>query len=432
MAPPPCVPCPATNTVIAANQKLFDYCPDCRPEMDLEDPARAQRGELDDVLQIHVHIKDDERGCYDEAEARQLLEDFRVYVDEKARAGMEWGERLENFLIANPTAVSRIEEHSLHQLLSVADPAKYNIMYLDGFATCAGMVRVLRMYVARQVPNKLFTDTFKWVHDLALQTNRVMETFHVVADAMMQENTEAYQMRVEFWGDVLIRTVRRGPGHGVGEEFFGGEGVVDGDSEDHPLAEKEVAVEAPVTRITGRKPSRKENGTLNIHGLKYNSKSLEGLLDHEPAKEVELNISYIPNGVNGMGVDVEDEHGNRLVWDDEGKSRLICAQEPRATTLAPTTKPKSLDAEPPVSKPKKPVQPSNDDVDDSSPAIISVAAGPITSPAASEPSSSLRKRKSLSPSSPDNNDDDDPFDPLMQRKRRKPAHLHLEDRRSKF
>ncbi|KAE8870884.1 hypothetical protein PTNB29_01228 [Pyrenophora teres f. teres] len=453
-APPPCVLCSSTTTQISASQKLFDYCPDCRPIVDAEDPERTQRGELDDVLQTHAHIKEDDVGVYDEAETSQLF-DLRVYIDLKMKAGMALAETLETHILTNPSALSRIPSPTLRALLSFPGRQKYENLYLSAFRTCADMLPVLEMYVQRKVSHQLFMDTFKWVHDKALRTNAVLDTFHIVVQAVVEGG--GYEARLDFFGDVLVRAVEGGWGEGE---------VEDGEGDVHPLAEEEEArVDVPVKTVvkTGpKKLSRKEAGTLNLRGLNYDSKSLEGLLEHEPAEEIKLDILYIPEGVNGMGVDVEDEQGNKLVWDGEGNSRLICASESDDTTLGSTINSASPDTEPPaakpestatieVPKPKKvaegfcfsysdtdstdeadnngPVRLRRDDVVEPSP--ISIAAGPMNPqspastpsppPSLSSSSSSPRKRKSSSDKEEDS--DDDHFDPPVQPKRRKPSPL---------
>lgn len=67
------------------------------------------------------------------------------------------------------------------------------------------------------------------------------------------------------------------------------------------------------------------NGTLNVHALKFDPESLKGLLGDEPAADIEGEIVGVPEGENGMGVDVEDEQENKLVWDEDEKSGLILA-----------------------------------------------------------------------------------------------------------
>ena len=72
------------------------------------------------------------------------------------------------------------------------------------------------------------------------------------------------------------------------------------------------------------KPSRKERGILNIHHLALDPESLKGLLDDEPSREIEAVHVAFPEGENAVGIDVEDEQGNKLVWKD-GKPHIVLA-----------------------------------------------------------------------------------------------------------
>lgn len=77
------------------------------------------------------------------------------------------------------------------------------------------------------------------------------------------------------------------------------------------------------------------NGTLNIHQLQFDPESLKGLLGGEPARDIEGEIVEVLEGENEMGVDIENEQGNKLVWDKEGKSRLILpVKKPETTEVA--------------------------------------------------------------------------------------------------
>ena len=71
-APPPCITTNDSDTIIAAEHQLFDHCPVCRSEVDASEPRRAQRGDLEHVMQVHAHVKEDDMGYYDENETNQL------------------------------------------------------------------------------------------------------------------------------------------------------------------------------------------------------------------------------------------------------------------------------------------------------------------------------------------------------------------------
>jgi hypothetical protein len=71
---------------------------------------------------------------------------------------------------------------------------------------------------------------------------------------------------------------------------------------------------------------------LNDHSLKFNPRDLVGLLDDEPATDAEGILIKIPEGLNAMGEDMEDDQGNRLFWDEDGKSHVILAPTNPAVT----------------------------------------------------------------------------------------------------
>jgi hypothetical protein len=83
---------------------------------------------------------------------------------------------------------------------------------------------------------------------------------------------------------------------------------------------------------------------LNKNGLGFEPKSLGSLLNGEKANEIKYEHLSFPDPYHlsgstaqlhplglenriqsGMGIDVEDEHGNKLVWDDQGVSHVIFA-----------------------------------------------------------------------------------------------------------
>lgn len=158
-APPPCVPTNDTDTLIAANHRLFDYCPLCRPGVDAEEPERIRRGDLEDILQPHAHQNEEEEGDYDEEEMTQLS-NLRVYVEKKLKIGIEFAEELEVFLQANPEVLTHVTNNAFRYVLSQQGPEKYNGMLLDALRQCRDMLPILEMYVLRKVSNKLFVETF--------------------------------------------------------------------------------------------------------------------------------------------------------------------------------------------------------------------------------------------------------------------------------
>jgi len=157
--PSPCIPTNDSDTIVAAGHKLFDHCPVFRSEVDASEPRRAQRRDFDDILQAHVHVKEDETGCYVEYETSQLS-GLRVYIEEKIQAGMAVAETLETFLTITPEALTRISNNAFRTLLLQPGVEKYNGLYLDAFRKCGDMVPILEMYVRQKVSNKVFVETF--------------------------------------------------------------------------------------------------------------------------------------------------------------------------------------------------------------------------------------------------------------------------------
>lgn len=310
------------------------------------------------------------------------------------------------------------------------------------------------------------------MHDQALRANTLLVNFQIVMELLMNFDTSrpgdcwnGSEARLNFFVDVLLRLVTKAglhiapEGHCLYEE----DGEVPGD--EHPKAEEEdVVKETEVDDLetpSEKRPSRKQAGTLNVHGLRFESEGLAGLLHDEPAKAIEMDITYIPDGVNGMGVDVEDEQGNKLIWDGNGKSHLVCAPTTDSTTTASTNQDESPNAKTPVNEsestlaieaPPGPtvasagfgfeysdtedgdendypnhVSEEEDGYDDSP--LLSVAGGPMCpQPPTSAPSplsvpqsppSSLRKRKTLSPPSLSEEQEEYVIVPQVQRKRRK-------------
>lgn len=100
-------------------------------------------------------------------------------------------------------------------------------------------------------------------------------------------------------------------------------------------ARLEYFIDVLLRLVTGAGPHVAPDG----HRL-YNvdAEGLQGLLNDEPAKTIEVDIVYIPDGVNKIGVDVEDEQGNKFVWDSYGKSHVIPATTDAVTELASTEK----------------------------------------------------------------------------------------------
>ncbi|KAI4646646.1 hypothetical protein J4E93_004868 [Alternaria ventricosa] len=261
---------------------------------------------MDDIVQAHAHVKEDDQGSYDEDETDQL-QDLATYLDVKHAAGLEIVQQLKA-LPSNPVALSHITDPELRALLCAPDVEKH----FATFKYCSELFPVMGSYIQQRAPNKLFVETFVYMRDKAKKATMLLECFQIVIECLLsyepsrpEEHFNGSEARLEFFGDMLKfpeATLQQ----------------LEAD-QDVPLALIEKQEEN-----SDKKPARKERGVLNIHHLAFDPESLKGLLDDEPSRDIEaVQVAFLQDE-NEVGIDVEDEQGNKLVWRD-GKSHIILA-----------------------------------------------------------------------------------------------------------
>ncbi|KAI4713892.1 hypothetical protein J4E89_001341 [Alternaria sp. Ai002NY15] len=326
-APANCVPTDDTETPIAAENTVFDYCDDCRAEARAAKPI--ERGEMDDIVQAHAHPNEEDQGSYDEEETEQL-QDLATYLDAKHAAGLEVIQQLKA-LPSNPLALSRITDPELRILLCAPDVEKHFAM----FKYCSELFPVMGSYIQQRAPNKLFVEMFVYMRDKAKNATSLLECFQIVIQCLLsyepsrpEEHFNGSEARLEFFGDMLKcmitdRDLDVPPiaFHLQENSFVVPEATIQQLEEDQDVPQACTEDEKKNSEI---KPSRKERGILNIHHLAFDPESLKGLLDDEPSREIEAVHVAFPEDENGMGIDVEDEQGNKLFWKD-GKPHIILA-----------------------------------------------------------------------------------------------------------
>jgi len=326
-APANCVPTDDTETPIAAENTIFDYCDDCRAE------ARAakliERGKMDDIVQAHAHAKEGDQGSYDENETDQL-QDLAIYLDANYAAGLEVIQQLKA-LPSNPLALSHITDPELRALLCAPDVEKH----FATFKYCSELFPVMGSYIQQRAPNKLFVETFLFLHDKAKRATALLECFQIVIECLLshepsrpEEHFNGSEARLEFFGNML-KCMITGRGlevspiafHFHENSFIVPAATLQQLEEDQDVPQACIEKQEKNSKM---KLSRKERGILNINHLAFDSESLKGLLDDEPSRNFEAVHVAFPEDENGVGIDVEDEQGNKLVWRD-GKSHIIFA-----------------------------------------------------------------------------------------------------------
>jgi len=326
-APANCVPTDDTETPIAAENTVFDYCDDCRAEARAAKPI--ERGEMDDIVQAHAHVKDGDLGVYDEDENEQL-QDLATYLDTKHAVGLEIVPQLKA-LPSNPLALSHITDPELRALLCAPDVEKH----FTTFNYCSELFPVMGSYIQQLAPNKVFVETFVYLRDKAKKATTLLECFQIVLECVLnyepsrpEEHFNGSEARLEFFGDMLkcMITDRDLEVPPIAFHFHENSFAVPDATLQQLEADQDVsqAYTEKQEENSQTKPSRKERGILNIHHLAFDPESLKGLLDDEPSRDIEaVHVAFLEDE-NAVGIDVEDEQGNKLVWRD-GKSHIIFA-----------------------------------------------------------------------------------------------------------
>ncbi|KAI4705613.1 hypothetical protein J4E81_000497 [Alternaria sp. BMP 2799] len=326
-APANCVPTDDTETRIAAENTIFDYCDDCRAEARASKPI--ERGEMDDIVQAHAHAKEEDQGSYDEDETEQL-KDLATYLDVKHAAGLETIQQLKT-LSSIPTILALITDPELRALLCAPDVEKH----FATFKYCSELFPAMGSYIQQRAPNKLFVETFLFLQDKAKKATALLECFQIVIECLLsyepsrpEEHFNGSEARLEFFGNMLKcmvtgRDLEVPPiaFHFHENSFVVPEATLQQLEEDQDVPQ---ACAEKQEKNSERNPSRKERGILNIYHLAFDPESLKGLLDDEPSRNFEAVHVAFPEDENAVGIDVEDEQGNKLVWRD-GKSHIIFA-----------------------------------------------------------------------------------------------------------
>jgi hypothetical protein len=210
-APAICVPTHDTDTLIFANNTIFGHCDDYCAKACAQ--KQTERGELDDVLQVHAHAQEEDIGFYNEVEIDQT-HDLCNLIQQKLFHGMSLADELDSFLSANSHARAYITNDRLRTLLSREGAEKYSVMYLNAFRQCAEMVPILEAYIQQRVPNEPFVKTFAFLHDKAKKAENSLLIFEVIVDCLLRyepsrptEHFNGSKSRLEYFADVFWRLI---------------------------------------------------------------------------------------------------------------------------------------------------------------------------------------------------------------------------------
>jgi hypothetical protein len=211
-APADCVPTDDTETRIAANYVIFDHCDDCRAVARAAKPIK--RGELDDIIQLYAHAKEEDQGFYDEDETEQLR-NLATYLGEKHIIGLAIVEQLRT-LTSNMSALALIADPELRDLLCAGDVDRH----FTTFKYCSELFPLLGSYIQQGAPNKVFVETFTYLRDKAKKATALLECFQIVVDCLLnyepsqpEEHFNGGEARLEFFGDMLKHMIT---GRGLG------------------------------------------------------------------------------------------------------------------------------------------------------------------------------------------------------------------------
>lgn len=326
-APADCVPTDDTETRIAAENIIFDYCDECWTVVHAA--KLIERGEMDDILQAHAHAKEEDQGNYDEDETEQLRS-LATYLNEKHAAGLEAIQQLKA-LPSNLSTLALTTDSELRALLCAPDVEKHFVT----FKYCSELFPVMGSYIQQCAPNKLFAETFVYPSERAKEATAMLEYFQIVLDCLInyeppqpEEHFNGSEARLEFFGNTLqcIITGRDPDVPPTAFHFHKNSFVVP----EATLQQLEAVQDVPQARNeeqqrgSERKPSRKARGMLNIYHLAFHPESMKGLLDDEPSRNFEAVHVAFPEDENAIGIDVKDKQHNKLVWRD-GKSHITLA-----------------------------------------------------------------------------------------------------------
>jgi hypothetical protein len=336
-APPPCSFTEEIDTtLIVGTHELFNHCDNCRNEVEI-----VPRGEDEGVLQKHAHVKEDAIGVYDEAEDEEL-KSLRDYIVEREKRGIELQKEFDAYVDTQPGGLSHLQ---LSVFFSQLQPAGYQGLYLNKLQACISWFPVLEQLKAQRAPNKLFADTLLWVFSQAERVSLILDRLGDVLDCLRQfepskrkERTEqsSGETDIDFNGSeaqldymVYFLILQHS---GSGEELPNPNFAHFFSPEIRPSFNTLLTfrIREAVNRFRNNKPiprsvqkhKRYEAGKMNIHNLAFELH--KGLLEEEPASKLEAEHIKIPNVDHTKRIDVEDEHGNRLVWNVDGTtSKLI-------------------------------------------------------------------------------------------------------------
>ncbi|RYO69022.1 hypothetical protein AA0116_g818 [Alternaria tenuissima] len=340
-APAPCKFSNDTATCIVATSRLFNHCEDCRAELDIE-----PRGEDKGVLQKYAHVKKDAVGLYDQAEY-QDLENLRNYLREREKRGLKLQEEFDAYVDTQPGGVPHPQ---LRDFFSQLQPAGYHGLYLDKLRACIQWLSVLEQLATQKAPNKLFTDTVLWVFGQAESVSLVLDRLSDVLACLRQfepskpkttpekADQSSQKISIELNGsetqiDYLVYLLilqHRGCGLGLTNPDFAHFFNPDFQPSFNRLltfrireAARQIRIDKPIPRSI-QKHKRYKAGTMNMRNLGY--KLYKGLLADEPASNCKAEHIKIPCVDHAERIDIEDEHGNKLVWDANGTSKLMLAR----------------------------------------------------------------------------------------------------------
>ncbi|KAI4939168.1 uncharacterized protein J4E92_000451 [Alternaria infectoria] len=272
---------------------------------------------------------EEDQGSYDEDETEQL-QDLATYLDAKHAAGLEVVQQLKA-LPSNPLALSYITDPELRAFLCAPDVEKH----FTTFKYCSELFPVMGSYIQQRAPNKVFVETFVYLRDKAKKATTLLECFQIVLECLLsyepsrpEEHFNGSEAGLEFFGDMLkcMITDRHLEVPPIAFHFHENNFTIPEATIQQLEEDQDVPQAFPEKQEEGskRQSSRKELGVLNTRHLAFDPESLKGLLDDEPSRNFEAVHVAFPEDENAMGIDVEDEQGNELVWRD-GKSHIIFA-----------------------------------------------------------------------------------------------------------
>ncbi|KAG9193340.1 hypothetical protein G6011_03375 [Alternaria panax] len=323
-----------------ATYELFNHCKECHNELEL-DPRGGDEG----VIQKYAHVKKDVVGSYDEAEDREL-ENLGDYLREREKRGLKLQEEFDAYVDTQPGGLPHPQ---LRDFFSQLQPAGYHGLYLSKLQACVGWLPVLQQLKAQQAPNRLFADTVLWVSGQAEIVSLVLDRLGDVLDCLCQfepsrpkrstgqTDQPSEKGSIDFNGSetqldyfvYLLILQHRGCGLGLSNPDFAYFFSPDFRPSFNTLltfrireATRQIQIDKPIPRSV-QKHKRYEVCAMNIRNLGYELDV--ALLEDEPASDCKVEHIKIPYVDHAERIDIEDEHGNKLVWDADGTCKLIFA-----------------------------------------------------------------------------------------------------------